>query len=119
MKMHWSVLIFFFDGLLFILVSIPLRFGKVPPNPVYGIRIPKAYESTDLWYRINAAGATVMIIYGTIILIVGGILLTLRSRSGVGLDPVVALIVNLVLCLTTIVNVLFVCSRVGRITNKI
>jgi hypothetical protein len=61
-------------GLLFILTSIPLRLGKIPPNGLYGIRIPKAFESTELWYKVNAAGGGSMILYGAIILLVGAVL---------------------------------------------
>ena len=38
---------------LFVLLSLPLLFEKIPPNWFYGFRIPRAFESEDNWYRIN------------------------------------------------------------------
>jgi hypothetical protein len=44
---QWSI--FFVTGIVYVLVSLPLLFARVGPNRFYGIRIPKAYESTEMW----------------------------------------------------------------------
>jgi SdpI/YfhL protein family len=82
MKTSISVAVgFLIVGLIFILTSIPLRLGKIPPNGLYGIRIRKAFESTELWYRVNAAGG--MILYGALILLVGAVLFFVSTRAPV------------------------------------
>jgi hypothetical protein len=111
MKIPWVVTTFVITGAAFILVSIPLRLGKIPPNRWYGIRIPRAYESTELWYRVNATGASIMIAYGAVMLIIGAVLHILRN--GLWLDPNLILIGNFILCLAAVINILVVCSRIG------
>src|SRR5215831_8078545 len=71
---------FLIAGALFILISIPLCLGKIPPNRLYGIRIPKAVESTELWDKVNALGGSIMILYGAIMLFVGAALFFLSKR---------------------------------------
>jgi uncharacterized membrane protein len=60
-----------FSGLLFILLSIPLVLGKVKMNHLYGIRISKAFESDENWYRINRYGGKVLIATGLILIVFG------------------------------------------------
>ena len=52
---------YFVTGIVFILVSIPLLFNRIGPNWFYGVRIPKAYESTEMWYKVNRLGAKVFL----------------------------------------------------------
>ena len=46
-------LIFGFCGLLFVAISIPLVFEKIPPNNWYGFRVPKTYSDKAIWYKAN------------------------------------------------------------------
>jgi uncharacterized membrane protein len=39
-----------------VLFSLPLIFGKVKMNGVYGIRIPESFRSEARWYQINRFG---------------------------------------------------------------
>jgi len=57
-------------GILYILISIPLVFGKIPRNGLYGFRIPKAYLSDAFWYEINAYGGKQMILWSAIMIAV-------------------------------------------------
>jgi uncharacterized membrane protein len=34
-------------------MALPMVFGKVPPNPIYGFRTPKTLSSPDIWYQAN------------------------------------------------------------------
>ncbi len=43
-------------AVLIILLSIPLVRRKVGMNKLYGIKIKKAFESEENWYKINAYG---------------------------------------------------------------
>ena len=61
-------------GVLFSTVAIPLLKGMVRMNKFYGFRIKKAYQSDELWYKINEYGAR-QFIYGSIFLFVTGLVL--------------------------------------------
>lgn len=50
-------------GILFILVSLPLVYHKIPMNYLYGFRIPKSLESDESWYAINAYGGKQLILW--------------------------------------------------------
>lgn len=39
---------------LFALISVPLMFGWVPPNEIYGFRSTVTRSSPDVWYSANA-----------------------------------------------------------------
>ena len=41
-------------SIIFSLVSLPLIFRKVPPNPVYGYRTRAMLGDEALWYNVNA-----------------------------------------------------------------
>jgi uncharacterized membrane protein len=46
-------LLWLFVGLLFIGMSIPLIFEKVPSNRWYGFRTAKTFSSDRIWYAAN------------------------------------------------------------------
>ncbi len=52
------------------LVSIPLILRMVPMNHVYGIRVPKAFVSSENWYEINAYGGKLLLAFGVFLLVV-------------------------------------------------
>ncbi len=62
-------------GILFIGISIPLLRGKIPMNQAYGFRIQKAFASNDNWYAINKYGAKQLLIWSSIVVAAGIILL--------------------------------------------
>jgi hypothetical protein len=97
-------------GIVYILVSMPLLFNRVGPNWFYGIRIPKAYESTEMWYKVNRPVAKLLFGYGVIMLAIGAILWFVSIV--VPLTPGALGIGNELLILISVVNVLTVCSRV-------
>ena len=93
------------------MVSIPLLFDQIGPNRFYGVRIPKAYESTELWYKVNRLGAKVFLAYRIAMVAVGVVLWLVSSRIGLEFAPL--LIGNLLLTLVSFVHVLVACSRVS------
>ena len=99
--------------MVYILVSIPLLFNKIGPNWFYGIRIPKAYESTEMWYKVNRVGAKVFLGYGVIMFAVGTIAWLVSLNVPLTLEPV--LIGDLLLALVSPVHVLVVCNRVNQV----
>jgi uncharacterized membrane protein len=46
------------------LLAIPLILRRVPPNPLYGLRIPATYKDDQVWYDANAATGRDMAIHG-------------------------------------------------------
>jgi uncharacterized membrane protein len=49
-----SVWLFVVVGGLFIALAIPLILRKVPPNSLYGLRIPETLEDDRVWFEANA-----------------------------------------------------------------
>jgi len=58
-------------AVVFIAVSLPLILEQVPPNKWYGVRIPKAFASSENWYRINAYGGRALALWSTLLLALG------------------------------------------------
>ena len=93
-----------FVGLMFIVISIPLVKRKVSMNNLYGVRIKKAFESEENWYKINAYGGQQLILWSTLLVLMGvasfflplegnGMLITLIACApGVMLIPVIVAI---------------------------
>ena len=46
-----------------ILLSIPLIQQKVSMNKMYGVRIKKAFESEENWYKINTYGGKQLVLW--------------------------------------------------------
>ena len=58
-------------SILFISLSIPLVKRKIKMNHLYGVRIPKAFESEENWYKINAYGGKRLIAWSSLLLLIG------------------------------------------------
>lgn len=43
-------------GLLLVAVCFPLTKDRIKPNRFYGVRLPKSYQSTENWYKMNRYG---------------------------------------------------------------
>ena len=86
-------LIFTAVGILFIALSIPLINRRIPPNHLYGFRVPAAFASEQVWYDINEYSARMMRRTGIVVLIAA--LLPLAMR----IDPSVFTIIMLSLLL--------------------
>jgi uncharacterized membrane protein len=51
-------------GLLLAGLSVPLILHKVPPNGIYGFRIPATFEDPQLWYKVNAYAGKRLLVAG-------------------------------------------------------
>lgn len=60
------LLIYLAGGVLLILLSLPLRWNKVKPNPLYGFRVPKTLDNPAIWYAANRFIAKRLMIAGLI-----------------------------------------------------
>ncbi|HUW60208.1 MAG TPA: SdpI family protein [Candidatus Bathyarchaeia archaeon] len=58
-------------GVVFIIIALPLVFRKIPMNNIYGFRFSKAFESDELWYRINAFGGKQLLLWSTVLVATG------------------------------------------------
>ncbi len=58
-------------GLLFIGVAIPLTQRRVPPNPLYGLRVPATLADETVWYEANAQAGKDMLRVGVLVIVVG------------------------------------------------
>ena len=52
--------------LVLVVVSLPLAFGLVPRNRLYGFRVPSTMASDAVWYRANRIFAVALIAAGII-----------------------------------------------------
>ncbi len=51
-------------GLLLAGLSVPLILYKIPPNGLYGFRLPSTMENPKLWYRVNAYAGRRFLVVG-------------------------------------------------------
>lgn len=58
-------------GILIILLSLPLRHGRLKINWFYGVRTKKSFASEQNWYKINKYGADRMIRWSFALVAVG------------------------------------------------
>ncbi|MEM9281131.1 MAG: SdpI family protein [Verrucomicrobiota bacterium] len=58
-------------ALLTIGLSIPLIRRRVQMNQWYGVRIPRAFESDDSWYKVNQFGGKCLLGWSLPILLIG------------------------------------------------
>ena len=71
-------------GIVFVLLGLPLKYEKVPPNWIYGFRTPKTLSSKEIWYPINRVAGIDMVRSG--ITIVGSGLLMLGLKNLIGVE---------------------------------
>jgi hypothetical protein len=56
--------LYVFSGLLLAAISVPLIKHKIPPNGLYGFRIPSTMENPDLWYKVNEYAGRRLLVVG-------------------------------------------------------
>jgi hypothetical protein len=80
-----STLLFLYvaTGLLLVLVSLPLLWGKIPPNPLYGFRVRTTLENPAIWYPANKFAAKRLAWTG---IVVAGAALVLYAIPGLSLN---------------------------------
>jgi uncharacterized membrane protein len=55
------------SGGLLALLSLPLLWGKIPPNPLYGFRVPATLANRELWYAVNRYAAKRLLVTGLVV----------------------------------------------------
>lgn len=61
----WSLIV---APLVLILIAIPLVLRRIPPNGLYGLRVPATFKDERVWYDANAASARDMIVLAVVLL---------------------------------------------------
>ncbi len=51
------LILYLASGVLLVLLSLPLLWGKIPPNGLYGFRVRATLENPDIWYPANQYAA--------------------------------------------------------------
>ncbi|MFM8321319.1 MAG: SdpI family protein [Chloroflexota bacterium] len=74
-------IVFFANGVLLVLLSLPMIAGKVPPNPFYGFRTRSTLEDPELWYPANRYLAQWLLVSG---LVISGLTLALFLLAALG-----------------------------------
>ena len=82
-------------ALLLIVVSIPLVQRKVKMNHFYGVRIAKAFESEENWYKINAYGGRRLVAWSVVLAVIGVITFFLPLGSAEHPNETLVLAVSL------------------------
>ncbi|HVU04822.1 MAG TPA: SdpI family protein [Polyangiaceae bacterium] len=79
--MAFPVLLFVPLGLILSALGYPMMKRKVPPNRLYGLRVPATLRNERVWYDANAVA-------GRDLMVVGGIVATTSAVLGIsGLAP--------------------------------
>lgn len=52
------------SGLVLAGLSVPLILQKIPPNGLYGFRIPSTLGNPSLWYKVNAYAGRRFLVVG-------------------------------------------------------
>jgi uncharacterized membrane protein len=58
------ILLYAIPGVAMILLAIPLMLRRIPPNPLYGLRVPATYKDEQVWYDANAASGRDLAVLG-------------------------------------------------------
>lgn len=67
LSIQTSLLVFFFTGLLFSAISIPLIRKKVKMNAWYGIRTGETMSDETIWYKVNSIMGKYLFAFGLLV----------------------------------------------------
>lgn len=95
-------LFFVCQGLLFIILGLPLYLKKIGPNGFYGFRTSKTLSDPNIWYAVNRIGGIDISIAGFVI-ILGTLLIKIILNS---YDPSILVYANLALLIGAVTAVI-------------
>lgn len=64
---------FTIPAVLFLVLALPLIFGVIPPNRLYGVRTRQTLANPEMWYRTNRAAGMALVVSGLIYLVVAAV----------------------------------------------
>ena len=62
-------------------VAVPLMLRRVPPNPIYGLRVRATFADPSVWYDANAASGRDLFWLGAAIVVAAVVLPRVASGS--------------------------------------
>lgn len=68
-KLTTLLIVYVASGVLLILLSLPLLWGKVPPNGLYGFRVRATLEDPAIWYAANRYAANRLLWSGEVFVV--------------------------------------------------
>ena len=86
-------------GILLTLIAIPLYFGKIGPNGLYGFRVKKTMENPEIWYPVNQYSAGWLMLTGV---------LTVLCAVGLSFVPGLSVDTYALVCLAVFAGVITV-----------
>jgi uncharacterized membrane protein len=94
--MLFLMALFVLVGGMFIALALPLLHRRVPPNRIYGLRVPATFADERVWYDANARSAVDMVVLGIVIVLLtlGLPVLTNLSEEAFGLTIAAVLVVG-------------------------
>lgn len=92
---YYTLFLFPLVGLVFILMGLPLKGCKIPPNHWYGFRTPKTLSNEKIWYEINKVTGEDMVNIGVVILLTS--LVTLSFRGWLPVEAAVSILTAILL----------------------
>jgi hypothetical protein len=82
-------------GCVFCLISLPLLFGMIGPNPFYGLRVKKTLDDPAAWYPANRLGAVWMMGATVLLMVV--------AFAGYALFPRMGFVAYALTCLAALI----------------
>ena len=79
--MSTLLILYLAAGTLLMLLSLPLLYRKIRPNPIYGVRVPKTLNNPEIWYATNACAARYLFAAGGSIVIAAVLLYFIPGLS--------------------------------------
>ena len=58
-------------GLVFVAIAIPLIRRRIPPNGLYGLRVPSTFADEWVWYEANALCGRDLLYLGVLLIVLG------------------------------------------------
>jgi len=65
----WLLVLTSAAGLLLVAIAIPLIRRRIPPNGLYGLRVPATFADEWVWYEANARSGRDLICLGVLLAI--------------------------------------------------
>lgn len=86
---------FLLSGILLFFACLPMVFGKVPMNKLYGMRTDKTFKNEKAWFHLNEVGGMIFTLIG-FPLILAGILGFWLPESAINAYSTAVVITNFV-----------------------
>lgn len=65
----WLLVLTSGAGLLLVAIAIPLMRRRIPPNWLYGLRVPASFADESVWYEANAKSGRDLLCFGMLLAI--------------------------------------------------